>query len=195
MAKTVTRRKQSFKPVDSPPGGLLSICWYTCMCLPFGVYFHEIRYIDGWVSVTDPISTQFSLNWVFFCRKWYNGKMVQKLCFFRYSEWWSFGVRQAHPRTKFGRDLPPPGKSSALSRSYNHIDTPSHCKPSLNLWGAIPLTTLIIEPSDKLLDFFDLLTIQDEISVNASLISITIILVVFAIEKVLLLASHLQQVH
>ncbi len=33
---------------------------------------------------------------------------VQKLCFFRYREWWIFRVRQAHPRTKFGRDPPPP---------------------------------------------------------------------------------------
>ena len=41
------------------PRELLSIYWYTYMCLPFGVYFHEIWYIDGWVSVTDPMHPIF----------------------------------------------------------------------------------------------------------------------------------------
>ena len=49
-----------------------------------GLYFHEIWYTDGWVSVTDPVhpickilgdfakkSTQFGLNWFFYSRKWY----------------------------------------------------------------------------------------------------------------------------
>ncbi len=71
------------------------------MCLPFGVYLHEIWYIDGWVSVTDPMHpickigklgvffgrfcTQFGLNWVFFCRKLYI-EGSKNFAFFRYSE-------------------------------------------------------------------------------------------------------------
>ena len=30
---------------------------YCIMCLPFGVYFQEIWYIDGWVFVNDPMHT------------------------------------------------------------------------------------------------------------------------------------------
>ncbi len=57
-------------------------------------------------------STQFGLNWVFFCRKWYI-EGCKKIVLFRYSERWIFGVRQAHPRTKFGREpllCPPIGQ-------------------------------------------------------------------------------------
>ena len=39
-----------------PTGGVTQyMLVYTYMCLPFGVNFHEIWYIDGWVSVTDPM--------------------------------------------------------------------------------------------------------------------------------------------
>ena len=31
-------------------GGNLTLTWYTYMCLPFGVLFHEIWYSDGGVS-------------------------------------------------------------------------------------------------------------------------------------------------
>ena len=37
--------------MDPPGGGVLTLTWYTYMCLPFRVFFCENRYIDGWVQV------------------------------------------------------------------------------------------------------------------------------------------------
>ncbi len=51
-------------------------------------------------------STQFGLNWVFFCRKWYI-EGSQNCAFCRYSERRFFGVWQAHTHKKFGREQPP----------------------------------------------------------------------------------------
>ena len=35
------------------PGGLLTLTWYTYMCLPFGVLFREIWYSDRGVFIRD----------------------------------------------------------------------------------------------------------------------------------------------
>ena len=33
--------------------GVLTLTWYTYMCLPFGVLFREIWYSDRWVFIRD----------------------------------------------------------------------------------------------------------------------------------------------
>ena len=33
--------------------GVLTLTWYTYMCLPFGVIFREIWYSNQWVFITD----------------------------------------------------------------------------------------------------------------------------------------------
>ncbi len=45
---------------------LTRIYWCTDVRLPFVVYFHDIWYVDGWVSVTKPMCPikQNWLNWV-----------------------------------------------------------------------------------------------------------------------------------
>ena len=67
-------------------GGVLTLTWYTYMCLPFKVLFREIWYSDrgfhqkrrspnhiNWVYFGQIIvnSTQFGQNWVLFFQKWY----------------------------------------------------------------------------------------------------------------------------
>ena len=77
--------------------GVLTLTWYTCMCLPFVVLFHEIWYSDRWVFIRDEgaqialncvyleqimvKSTQFDQNWVLFFQKWYTDGwvIVQKI--------------------------------------------------------------------------------------------------------------------
>ena len=66
--------------------GVLTLTWYTYMCLSFGVLFREIWYSDWgfhqrqrcpnyitWVYFGQIIvkSTQFGQNWVHFFREWY----------------------------------------------------------------------------------------------------------------------------
>ena len=70
------------------PEGVLTLTWYTYMCLPFGALFREIWYSDrgggfhqrrrspnyiNWVYFGQIVvkSTQFDPNWVLFFRKWY----------------------------------------------------------------------------------------------------------------------------
>ena len=71
---------------SNPGGGVLTLTWYTYMCLPFGALFREIciaiggfhqrrrspNYIN-WVYFGQIIvkSTQFDPNWMLFFRKWY----------------------------------------------------------------------------------------------------------------------------
>ncbi len=89
------------------------------MCLPFEVYFHEIWYIakKGKSSVTDLIRPICKIGCILgnFAKKALNLAQIgcfsaengiiegsQNCVFFRYREQRFFGVRQAHPRTKFG---------------------------------------------------------------------------------------------
>ena len=67
-------------------GGVLTLTWYTCMCLPFGALFREIWYSDRGFFIRDEGVQIIYLgvfganyckkqpiwsNWVFFFRKWY----------------------------------------------------------------------------------------------------------------------------
>ena len=79
-------------------GGILTLTWYTYMCLPFGALFREIWYSDRGGGVSSEMkepklhigvylgqiiikSTQFSQNWVLFFPKWYTDgwKIRQKV--------------------------------------------------------------------------------------------------------------------
>ena len=103
------------------------------MCLPFGVYFHEIWYIHGWVSVTDPMRQICKIGCILgnlvklgvFCRKWYI-EGSQNCAFYRYSEQWFFGVWQAHPRTKFGRVEYPPDPQILVKKLFTNILWSTH---------------------------------------------------------------------
>ena len=100
--------------------GVLTLTWYTYMCLPFGVLFREIWYSDRWVSseMKEPKNKNYILS-----------KLLQKtpnlgkiMCFsikkvYRWVSNWAqnwyresqiFKVRQAHPRTILAK-VPPPG--------------------------------------------------------------------------------------
>ena len=80
---------QSLLIMASGGGGVLTLTWYTYMCLPFGALFRKIWYSDrggggvssetkepklhNWVYFGQIIvkSTQFDQNWVLFFQKWY----------------------------------------------------------------------------------------------------------------------------
>ena len=108
-------------PSSLPPrgpnfrGGVLTLTWYTYMCLPFGVVFHRFWYSDGVVFVADeraqfvkigcisgnlfkkhPIRVQLGV----FCQNWYtDGWVFESKTGIEMGH--IFKVRQAHTRTKF----------------------------------------------------------------------------------------------
>ena len=72
--------------MTSPGGGVLTLTWYTYMCLPFGALFREIWYSDRGFSseIKEPKLHKLGVfganyckkhpiwsNWVLFFRKWY----------------------------------------------------------------------------------------------------------------------------
>ena len=106
-----------------PRGGVLTLTWYTYMCLPFGSLFHEIWYSDrGFSSETkEPKLHKLGVFWANYCKKhpiWSKlGVFLSKMVY-----WWVgnlaknwyrdsqiFEVRQAHPRTILVKEPPPPG--------------------------------------------------------------------------------------
>ena len=120
-----------FSPVFSrnhSGGGVLTLTWYTYMCLPFGALFREIWYSDrvffyqrrrspnyiNWVYFGQIIvkSTHFDQNWVPFFRKWYTDgwEIWQKIGIeiVRFSR---SGRHMIISTYDFGKRTPPPGKS------------------------------------------------------------------------------------
>ena len=103
-------------------GGVLTLTWYTYMCLPFGALFRKIWYSDQGVFIRDEAaqiqkigyilgqmfkSTQFGQNWVLFFRKWYiDGCGIrQKIGI----EIVRFSRSGRHIHVRFWWKYPPPG--------------------------------------------------------------------------------------
>ena len=102
---------------SAAPGVVLTLTWYTYMCLPFGALFRE-----GFSSQTkEPKLHKLGVFWANYCKKhpiWSKlGAFLLKMVY-----WWVgnlaknwyrdsqiFEVRQAHPRTILVKEPPPPG--------------------------------------------------------------------------------------
>ena len=101
-------------------GGVLTLTWYTYMCLPFGAPFRKIWYSDrGFSSETkEPKLHKLGVFWANYCKKhpiWSKlGAFLPKMVY-----WWVgnlaknwyrdsqiFEVRQAHPRTILVKEPP-----------------------------------------------------------------------------------------
>ena len=96
--------------IQHPEREVLTLTWYTCMCLPFEVLFRKIWYSERWVFIRDEgaqiqnwvyfeqiivKSTQFGQMWMLFYGLLMSELLGEKLV----SENQIFEVRQAHPRT------------------------------------------------------------------------------------------------
>ena len=108
-------------PQTTYPGGVLTLTWYTYMCLPFGVLFREIWYSDGGgvsSGTKEPKLHKLGVFWANCCKKhpiWSKlGAFLSKMVY-----WWVgnltknwyrdsqiFEVRQAHPRTTLVKEPP-----------------------------------------------------------------------------------------
>ena len=112
-------------------GGVLTLTWYTYMCLPFGALFCEIWYSDRGVFIRDEgahyinwvyfgqiivKSTQFDQNWVLFFRKWYTDgwEIWQKIGI----EIVRFSRSGRHIHVRFWWKNPPPGLMDPYQSAY-----------------------------------------------------------------------------
>ena len=63
------------------PKGVLTLTWYTCMCLPFGALFRKIWYSDRGFSseAEEPKLDKLGVFWAKYCKKAPN--LVKLGCF------------------------------------------------------------------------------------------------------------------
>ena len=103
------------------PGGVLTLTWYTYMCLPLGHFFAKFGIaIGGFSSETkEPKLHKLGVFWANYCKKhpiwsklgaflskmvyWWVGNLAKKW----YRDNQIFEVRQAHPRTILVKEPPP----------------------------------------------------------------------------------------
>ena len=119
------------------PVGVLTLTWYTYMCLPFGALFREIWYSDWGVSseTKEPKLHKLGVFWANYCKKhpiWSKllGAFLSKMVY-----WWVgnlaknwyrdgqiFEVRQAHPRTILVKEPPRVTMSHFCPPNYQNIE-------------------------------------------------------------------------
>ena len=124
--------KLTFSPLSTEPAshqatwlesfspGVLTLTWYTSMCLPFEVLFHKIWYSDWWVFIRDKgaqiqklgvfwanycVKDPIWADWVLSYQKWYTDGWVigqkiniEKVKFLRFG---------SHTHVRFGKSSSP----------------------------------------------------------------------------------------